>query len=788
MITTYSSRDYRITYQGIALIENALERPDLVQVSVVSGCTILVAPQKEYGIDYEPNGEYRYWYIEGMNTQLARAEAHYIYARLNRDDKNALLLFSVNDYDTDGKINGEGTASEDYYYIKIGDITKTDLVENPTLDREITIDFGYLATPAGSDNDDGWRKLFEVTADDLIRPLKKFTSYIIQGTLDIVGKIVLNEKQVSDIARQGDQEVFKESDEILPTTKILTGKYLDVIRKVFLNKDREDSTDFVQTFKKGIKVGDFVPGMFGGGGAVLIDSNKDSVAEFDKMTIRKKAYFNTLAIMETELAGAEFLFNSSGARIKVTKVEVIERKALFTSDNKGIRFKDGKRAFASGGIKGGKAYRCYFLNDDGDTAVENRFHIGNFARSQTFNVKAGVHENVSNHYWWRLVTGVGDNYIEVSDLDCDEGSDIPAVGDVVVQLGDISDTDYQSAISLSAFGYGAPRMSFHTGINSYSMGGTDVFSLFYDSLEEEAVLQCFGRAYIGLRTKDGYFEVKPKENKLRLKGEVEITGGFNDEIAHQIGFEEGWSELVEYALQGKTIIKGGMINTELINAGIIITSALIASAIKANELNVNDKFIVSPEGVLSAKGANIKGVIIADSGEFNNGKITDCSAVNLTVTNIDAQGTIQTNKDGDRILISSSDRCLKLITEAGFETVSLKMSNIDSYYQAELKIENTQGAYSSLRAGQLFLSSSLSDDSYVNLTGEELLFQQIYANAGVQITNGYIRVFNYQTRNYIEIRPDGISMWRNGTEYEGITYLGTLDQGTYVYGLNSRRK
>lgn len=499
MITTYSSRDYRITYQGIALIENALERPDLVQVSVVSGCTILVAPQKEYGIDYEPNGEYRYWYMEGMNTRLVRAEAHYIYVRLNRNDKNAQLLFSVNDYDTDGKINGEGAASEDYYYIKIGDITKTDSVENPTLDREITIDFGYLSTPAGSDNDDGWRKLFEVTADDLIRPLKKFSSYIIQGTLDIVGKIVLNEKQVSDIARQGDQEVFKESDDMLPTTRILTGKYLDVIRKVFLNKDMEDSTDFVQTFKKGIKVGDYVPGMFGGGGAVLIGGNKDSVAEFDKMTIRKKAYFNTLAIMETELAGAELLFNSSGARIKITKVEVIERKSLYDSNRKGIRFKDGKRAFTSGGTQGSKVYRCYFLNDDGDAAVENRFHVGNLARSQAFNIKAGIYENISNHYWWRMVTAVGDNYIELSDVFCDKDSDIPAVDDVVVQFGDINDSDYQSAISLSAYGDGAPSLTFYTGIDSFSLSGKDVFTIAYDRVEQECYIKSYGRLYIGHR-------------------------------------------------------------------------------------------------------------------------------------------------------------------------------------------------------------------------------------------------------------------------------------------------
>lgn len=51
-----------------------------------------------------------------------------------------------------------------------------------------------------------------------------------------------------------------------------------------------------------------------------------------------------------------------------------------------------------------------------------------------------------------MVTAVGDNYIELSDVFCDKDSDIPAVDDVVVQLGDINDSDYQSAISLSAYG------------------------------------------------------------------------------------------------------------------------------------------------------------------------------------------------------------------------------------------------------------------------------------------------------------------------------------------------
>lgn len=270
MITDYQSNAYRISYQGVSMIENALENPNLIQVGVVPGCTIMMAPQKSYGIDYLPNGEYRSWTLTGYNTRLNRTEAHYIYARLERDSDDAMVLFSVNDYATDGSIGGENP-SEDFYYIRIGSITATDSLEAATLDREITLDYGKLSTPEGQMQDTaGWKELFEVTADDLIRPLKRFTSYIVQGTLSIIGKLVINHKQISDVARQGDEGDFLQSDESVPTTKLLTGKYLDLLRQYLINKDREDSTKFLLTMMAGIVVGEkgFAEGLTGFGAKI----------------------------------------------------------------------------------------------------------------------------------------------------------------------------------------------------------------------------------------------------------------------------------------------------------------------------------------------------------------------------------------------------------------------------------------------------------------------------------------------------------------------------------------
>lgn len=145
MITEYKSALYRISYQGVSMIENALGNPNLIQISVVLGCSIIVSPQQGGGIQYLPNGESRKWFLYGVNTKLNKTDHHFIYARLNRDGDQAYLIFSVNDYAIDGTINGENP-SPAYYYVKVGEITETDALEGATTQRKITFDFGKYQT------------------------------------------------------------------------------------------------------------------------------------------------------------------------------------------------------------------------------------------------------------------------------------------------------------------------------------------------------------------------------------------------------------------------------------------------------------------------------------------------------------------------------------------------------------------------------------------------------------------------------------------------------------------
>ena len=315
-----------------------------------------------------------------------------------------------------------------------------------------------------------------------------------------------------EVARQAEQyvyDVIRSFDEKTPSDKNIFSALKSL--KTHLRKDAPDRTEFLMKLLGGIispflTSPDFVTGMMGAGMSFYSDENGDSVGWIDKLYVRKKAIFQLLSIMETELAGASFMFNASGARATITKVERIDAVPFFYSDGSAKYYSDGSRAYVQPSAHGA-VYRCYFLVDDGEKAIENRFRVGNLVRSQSFNIKSGVYENVSNHYWWRLVTAVGDNWIEVSVNHCDEGSDIPKEGDVVVQLGDIADPDYQAAIMLSAYGDGAPYMTFYQGINSYSLSGKDIVSIGYDRLTKEGYFNVYGRAYIGNREQTNYLSL-----------------------------------------------------------------------------------------------------------------------------------------------------------------------------------------------------------------------------------------------------------------------------------------
>lgn len=212
------------------------------------------------------------------------------------------------------------------------------------------------------------------------------------------------------------------------------------------NIDEQGVADLLSILvRSGIESANFSTGALGAGFCLKKDENGDSYLEVDRMLVRKVATFIRLLIQQIKHVGGQIILTP--ASMSCVKIE-----------------------------DKGDFYRCYFENTDGERTIEQEFVVGDLARAQTFNVKEGVNENVTNTYYWRAVVGTGDNYIDLSKTDCDTGSTEPKAGDDIVQLGNKSDATRQAAIILSAYGNDAPYFKLYRGINSYSLDGKEFAS------------------------------------------------------------------------------------------------------------------------------------------------------------------------------------------------------------------------------------------------------------------------------------------------------------------------
>lgn len=154
--------------------------------------------------------------------------------------------------------------------------------------------------------------------------------------------------------------------------------------------------------------------------------------------------------------------------------------------------------------------------------VHNEFTIGTLALAQEFNIKEGTSHNVSNRYYWREVTGVGSDYIDLSKTNADKDSDVPAAGDDIIGLGHLTDITRQAAIILSSVNETSPSITFYQGINTFSLAGKEVIGLGFDKSTGHAYINVYGDAYIGAKDESTYI-------RYSQKGGVDIKGMFHIE-------------------------------------------------------------------------------------------------------------------------------------------------------------------------------------------------------------------------------------------------------------------
>lgn len=505
----------------------------------------------------------------------------------------------------------------------------------------------------------------------------------------------------------------------------------------FLRKDDEDTTEFLLRLLGGIispfiESPDFISGVLGAGFSIKQNANKQSVAEFDKLIVRLKATFQMLEILKTELGGSDMLFNSSGARIKITEVERLDQEAFFITGDKAY-FSDEDEIYFSG------IFRCYFLSDDTEEAVENLFKSGDFAQSKSFNIKEGVYENVGNHYWWRKVVGVGDDYIELSTVDMDSGSDDPKEGDVVVQLGNDKDQDRQNAIIISAFGENAPYISMLQGIDSYSLSDKAIFTVGYDRANKECYLKNYGRTYIGDHNNKRYFD-------LSKNGLVVKATKFIFETGEDVSEEFKSVKTSISVMEGKISLK--VSNDDLASTGIDIDKKTVTVTSERFFVN-NSKG--SPIAVFTTDSSG-KPILKADYIDVENLKVKHLDGADGTFSGElkAATGTftggVVTNSDGNRIVLDPDSRQMALVSNKGNVLSSWFFYSNSGYESAAISLKNSEGETLYLYPFDIRMNSG---------------------NKRTQITNGDIRL-NMGDLGMI-INPTQITMTDGGNSVTGFT-------------------
>ncbi len=300
-------------------------------------------------------------------------------------------------------------------------------------------------------------------------------------SVDILKKLAL---QVRNASTEGENTAERIGRIFIGILENMDNSDIEKLTKYFLRKDKEDTANELITFLKG-----FLTGKNGSGWTVLEDGTTQAVV--DRLYVKIKAVFDELEVKKKTHVGGEQIISPAG--MKCVRVEELD-----------------------------ESYRCFFLSEVDGITINNEFTVGTLALSQEFNIKEGTSHNVSNRYYWREVTGVGSDYIDLSKTNVDKDSDVPAAGDDIIGLGHLTDITRQAAIILSSVNETSPSITFYQGINTFSLAGKEVIGLGFDKSTGHAYINMYGDAYIGAKDKSTYI-------RYSQKGGVDIKGMFHIE-------------------------------------------------------------------------------------------------------------------------------------------------------------------------------------------------------------------------------------------------------------------
>lgn len=308
--------------------------------------------------------------------------------------------------------------------------------------------------------------------------------------------------------------------------------------RYFLRKDTYDVAEEPIEFKKGV--------VFGDNGMVEVNEDGTSKLTIDYLDVTRKATFTSLEIQEKSHVGGEILITP--ASMVCNRVEELE-----------------------------DAYRCYFetYGESGEE-IFNQFAEGDQAISQTFNEWGG-------HYYWRLVTGIGEDYIDLSKTDCAPESDVPKVGDKIIQLGNRTNTTRQAAQVLSSHGENAPSFIMYNGIDSFSLEGKNITGIVWNPEKQEPQMYSYGDFFFGDRNLENNFitfQKKEGDEEKKLHINADVTIGANS---------SGLENLSEWSVKQQEIDNAGQKAQDAIDATNVVSASVtnLSTTVSTLETNVN---------------------------------------------------------------------------------------------------------------------------------------------------------------------------------------------------------
>lgn len=506
-MTQATTKDYWISPYALHIERNALGYPDYIQASCVSGAQILVYVKDIIG--YDAGHNYRRWPLQASPTVFNSHSEKYVYAAIPRDfnsTESARIVFPSEQIDIYGKnLKEEQIGNEKYYYIFLQGVL-TSSGDNGTEQRKWKSDIisGYLSSNEAFSAgmvDTVWYK-YE-TVNELVTFLKEMTMKADTWFRDFYAKAVhiVSGGSITFEGQGALNGIAKEDTSLDSEDRIVTPKYLD---EKSLSSVHDDIAQGLIRFMQGLKLGDGEKGIDAEGNAKLGNVTAGDVSMVDAVLRRivslgydgatqqgfgivdrgdgkfrldihdlqvwGKAVFQELEVRKLSYAGGNVYLSGSGGRI----------------------FKAEELYDEAGKLRG---WRCWLLADDGTTATQNMWRVGDQARCQTFGL---ADKQKPTRSWWRLVTAVSEEnvaltdevgnvlydgkkfgWIEIAKDNCELGSDVPEAGDTIVLDGNQNpnERDRQGVMILETTGPNTPRIVAYKGVVGYTHEGCEVFKL-----------------------------------------------------------------------------------------------------------------------------------------------------------------------------------------------------------------------------------------------------------------------------------------------------------------------